>query len=233
MGFFYLIGTCSKSENFLSSKNILRVNDAQVTEKKCLLQMSISNNTKTEKEKGNQEMNGYKKIKQQLVHKGNIIDVYQDVIQLPNGKEVTWDFVKHKGAAAVVAIDEDGKIIMVHQYRNSVDRMSLEIPAGGINDGENSKEAAIRELEEETGYVAGNIELLVDAVTAIGFSNETIAIYVATDLTKTQQHLDEDEFVEIRTYDVEELVTMILDGKIKDAKTIAGVFAYRAKFLQK
>lgn len=178
-------------------------------------------------------MKGYKKIRQELVYKGHIVDVYKDILELPNGKEVEWDFVKHKGASAVIAVDDDGKIIMVHQYRNSVDRMSLEIPAGGINEGEDPKTAAIRELEEETGYRAGKVEHLVDAVTAIGFSNEIIYIYLATELTKTQQNLDEDEFVEIKKYSVEEIVQMILDGALKDAKTITGVLTYRAKFLQK
>ena len=178
-------------------------------------------------------MKGYKKIRQELVYKGHIVDVYKDILELPNGKEVEWDFVKHKGASAVIAVDDDGKIIMVHQYRNSVDRMSLEIPAGGINEGEDPKTAAIRELEEEAGQKAGKIEHLVDAITAIGFCNEVVYIYLATELVETEQHLDEDEFVQIERYSVEELIDMIIEGKIKDAKTIAGVLTYKAKYIDK
>ena len=178
-------------------------------------------------------VNGYKKIRQELVYKGHIVDVYKDILELPNGKEVEWDFVKHKGASAVVAVDHDGKILMVRQYRNSLDRMSIEIPAGGINVGEEPKAAAIRELEEEAGQRAGKVEHLVDAVTAIGFSNETIYIYVATDLVQTEQKLDEDEFVQIERYSLEELVGMILDGTIKDAKTITGILTYQAKMVGK
>lgn len=177
-------------------------------------------------------MGEYRKIKQDLIYKGRIIELYKDTVELPNGKQVEWDFVKHKGASAVVAVDEDGKILMVRQYRNAIDRMSLEIPAGGINIGEESKVAALRELEEETGYRADKIEHLVDVLTAVGFTNETLYIYVATGLVKTEQNLDEDEFVTIERYELEELVSMIMNGTIKDAKTIAGIFAYREKYLK-
>lgn len=175
----------------------------------------------------------YKKVRQELAYKGHIIDVYKDIVELPNGKQVEWDLVKHKGASAVVAVDQDGKIIMVRQYRNSLERMSLEIPAGGINEGEEPKMSALRELEEEAGQKAGKIEHLVDAITAIGFCNEVVYIYLATELVETEQHLDEDEFVQIERYSVEELIDMIIEGKIKDAKTIAGVLTYKAKYIDK
>lgn len=178
-----------------------------------------------------EKMEGYKKIRQELAYKGHIIDVYKDILQLPNGNEVEWDFVKHKGASAVVAVDENGKILMVRQYRNAIDRMSLEIPAGGINEGEDPKKAAIRELEEETGYRAEKVENLVDVVTAIGFSNETVYTYLARGLKSSKQNLDEDEFIEIERYTVDELIEMIVQGKIKDAKTISGVLTYKAKYL--
>lgn len=178
-------------------------------------------------------MKEYKKIKQDLVYKGNIIEVYKETVELPNEKQVHWDFVKHKGASAVIAIDEDDKIIMVRQYRNAIDRMSLEIPAGGIQIGEDPKVAALRELEEETGYQAKEIEHLMDVLTAVGFTNETLYLYVAKGLIKTEQHLDEDEFVTIERYGLEELIAMIMNGTIQDAKTIAGIFAYREKYVKK
>lgn len=178
-------------------------------------------------------MKEYKKIKQDLVYKGNIIEVYKETVELPNGKQVHWDFVKHKGASAVIAIDEDDKIIMVRQYRNAIDRMSLEIPAGGIQIGEDPKVTALRELEEETGYQAKEIEHLMDVLTAVGFTNETLYLYVTKGLIKTEQHLDEDEFVTIERYGLEELIAMIMNGTIQDAKTIAGIFAYREKYVKK
>ena len=183
-------------------------------------------------EVGGNAVGQYKKIKQDLIYKGRIIELYKDTVELPNGKQVEWDFVKHKGASGIVAVDEEGRIYLVRQYRNSINRMSLELPAGGINVGEDPKNAALRELEEETGYKAGRIEHLIDITTAVGFTNEVLYLYVATDLVKTEQNLDEDEFVTIEKYELNELISMILRGEIQDAKTVAGVFAYREKYLK-
>lgn len=173
-------------------------------------------------------MEEYKKIKEELVYRGAIIDVYKDYVRLPNGKEVVWDLVKHKGAAAIVPIDKDGKILLVRQYRNALERFTLEIPAGGINPGETPLESATRELEEETGYKSSNIGHLVDSITAIGFCNEAVYTYYATDLIPSSQNLDEDEFVDVVRFSMEELIGMILSGEIKDAKTVAGVLTYKA-----
>ena len=164
-------------------------------------------------------MKEYKKIKQDLVYKGNIIEVYKETVELPNEKQVHWDFVKHKGASAVIAIDEDDKIIMVRQYRNAIDRMSLEIPAGGIQIGEDPKVTALRELEEETGYQAKEIEHLMDVLTAVGFTNETLYLYVTKGLIKTEQHLDEDEFLSVEKMPLEQAVQLVLEDKIRDGKT--------------
>lgn len=186
----------------------------------------LSNRNKCDR-KVRKTMSEYKKLKQDLIYKGRIIELYKDTVQLPNGKQVEWDFVKHKGASAIVAVDQDGKLLMVRQYRNAIDRMSLEIPAGGIDIGEKPEEAALRELQEETGYCAQNITHLIDVETAVGFTNETIYVYLATGLIEKEQNLDEDEFVTIERYEVEELLDQIIKGEIKDAKTIAAVFTYR------
>ena len=173
-------------------------------------------------------MCGYKKIRQELAYKGKIVDFYRDYIQLPNGKEVEWDYVSHNGAAAILPVDEEGKIIMVRQYRNTLDRETLEIPAGGINnDEQNPGEAALRELEEETGYVANKAHHLSSIITAIGFSNEIVHLYWTKVTKKTQQNLDEDEFINIQKYTLEELIEMIMTGRIIDAKTIAAIFMYQ------
>ena len=93
----------------------------------------------------------FKRLERRLVYKGSIIDYYRDTIAVPNGNVVEWDFIGHNGAAAVVPVTDDGKLLLVRQYRNALDRYTLEIPAGGLNKGEPTKEAAARELEEETG----------------------------------------------------------------------------------
>ncbi len=179
-------------------------------------------------------MEEFKRLKRELVVKGAIIDYYQDTMQIPNGNVAKWDLIDHKGAAAVVAVREDGKLLMVRQYRNALDRETLEIPAGGLEGREEPTDvAAMRELSEETGYVCENVELLTSIYTTVAFCNEKIDIYVAKDLKPGCQHLDEDEFIHVEAYSVEELKAMILAGKIQDSKTICGVLAYAAKYLKR
>lgn len=176
-------------------------------------------------------MDKYERIGRELVHKGAIIDYYQDTIKIPNGNIAKWDFIKHKGAAAVVAVKEDGKLLMVRQYRNALDRETLEIPAGGLNDVDEPTDlAAARELEEETGYTAGKLELLISLRTTVAFCNEKIDVYVATDLKRSKQHLDEDEYLDVESHDVEELLQMIYDCKIQDGKTVSAILAYNNKY---
>lgn len=174
-------------------------------------------------------MSQYKRLKRDLVHQGRIIDLYNDTIEIEGGKLTNFDFILHKGAAAMIPVDNEGNILMVRQYRNAIDQYTLEIPAGGLNLGEDNRTCAIRECEEETGYKAGEVFHLIDLYTTVAFSNEKIGIYYTTGITPTSQNLDEDEFVTAEHHSVEELTQMILDGKIVDAKTIAGILAYKAK----
>lgn len=172
-------------------------------------------------------MEHIERINRELKYKGTILSMYADTISVPNGNTAVWDFIEHHGAAAVVPVMDDGKILLVRQYRNSLDRYTLEIPAGGLNGkDEPTKTAAARELEEETGYASDNLELLVSIVTAIAFCNEVIDVYVAKNLVKTQQHLDEDEYIDVEAYTPEEIAEMIYSGKIQDSKTVAAVMAY-------
>lgn len=172
-------------------------------------------------------MEDYKRVNRTLIHKGQIVDFYNDTMQLPDGRLVDWDYIHHKGAAAIVPVDHEGNIIMVRQYRNAPERYTLEIPAGGLNANEDRMEAAIRELEEETGYQASEVRHLLDLYTTVAFCNELISIYYTTNITPAKQHLDEDEFVEIERHSLEDLVAMILNGQIQDAKTIAAILAYK------
>ena len=174
------------------------------------------------------------RIGRKLIHNGAIVDIYQDHMQLPDGSEENFDFIKHKGAAAVIPVMDDGRIIMVRQYRNAIDQYTLEIPAGGLNGAdEPTKVAAHRELEEETGYYADmkDVEFLLSLYTTVAFCNEKIDIYVARNLTRTQQHLDDDEFIDVQCFTIDELKDMVLEGKIVDAKTISGLMAYYVKYL--
>lgn len=169
----------------------------------------------------------YERIGRELVKHGSIIDIYSDRMSLPDGREENWDFIDHLGAAAVVAVRDDGRILMVRQFRTTVSDYTLELPAGKRDrKGEASAEIAARELSEETGYKADKLELLVGFYTTIAFCNEQIDVYLATGLHKGEQHLDSDEFLSVEAYTPEELEQMIYRGEIIDAKTTAGILAY-------
>ena len=172
-----------------------------------------------------------KRVKRELKFKGKIIDFYQDTMEINGDHTVIWDFIKHKGAAAVVPVTDEGKILMVRQYRNALERYTLEIPAGALDTAdEPGITCASRELEEETGYRSENLEWLINLRTTVAFCNEKIEIYVAQDLKPTHQHLDEDEFIDVYAYSVDELCEMIYYGKIEDGKTIAAIMSYKAKY---
>ena len=173
-----------------------------------------------------------KRIKRELKFRGKIIDFYQDTMEIDGKHTAIYDFIKHKGAAAIVPVTEDGKILMVRQYRNALDRFTLEIPAGALNfEEEPGVVCAGRELEEETGYRCDNLEWLITLRTTVAFCNERIEVYVARHLIPSKQNLDEDEFIELKAYSLDELKTKIFTGEIEDSKTIASLLAYEAKYL--
>ena len=168
-------------------------------------------------------MEEIKRLKRELKFEGSILKFYQDTMQIPNGNIALWDFIAHKGAAAVVPVLPDGRLVMVRQYRNALERYTLELPAGALNEADEPKDVcAARELEEELTW-------LINVNTTVAFCNEIIGIYLATDLEKTSQHLDEDEFVDVVYCELQELLDMIYSGKITDGKTIAGILAYAQK----
>ncbi|MBH1941474.1 NUDIX hydrolase [Mobilitalea sibirica] len=174
-------------------------------------------------------MDQYKRLNRELSFKGNIIDFYSDTIEINGERKTTFDFIHHNGASAMIPVDKDGKILMVRQYRNAIDSYTLEIPAGGLNKGEDNLTCAIRECEEETGYIAGKAHHLIDIYTTVAFSNEKISIFYTNDLTPSKQNLDEDEYVTIEKHSLDEIIKMIYNGTIQDAKTIAGILAYKTK----
>ncbi len=175
-------------------------------------------------------MEPVKRLKRELRAKGTVINLYKDTVEV-NGNIAEWDYIHHDGAAAVVAVDADGKFLMVRQYRNALDRFTLEIPAGKLDDPkEPTLECAKRELEEETGYRAGKMEYLLTVNTTVAFCNEKIDLYLATDLIKTEQHLDPDEEINVERWNIEDLKQMIYEGKMTDSKTIAGILTYDAKY---
>lgn len=175
-----------------------------------------------------------KRVNRELKFKGKIIDFYQDTMEIDGDHTVIWDFIKHKGAAAVVPVTEDGRILMVKQYRNALDRYTLEIPAGALDaEDEPGIICAGRELEEETGYRSEDLEWLITLRTTVAFCNEKIEIFVAKNLIPSRQHLDEDEFIDLKAYTIEELKEKIFSGEIEDSKTVSSLLAYDAKYLKR
>ncbi len=170
-----------------------------------------------------------KRIKRELMKKGTILDIYKDTMLLPNGEIEEWDFLSHRmGAAAVVPVRDDGKILMVRQYRNAIERMTLEIPAGSRDSvTEDTKICAARELEEETGYHTDNLTFLISLKTTVAFCDEFIDVYLAKDLIPGEQHLDDAESIDVEAYDIDELCKMIYEGKLQDAKTVSALLAYK------
>ncbi|MCC8027140.1 MAG: NUDIX hydrolase [Clostridium sp.] len=173
------------------------------------------------------------RLDRQLKYQGNILKVYEDTV-LANGHEAKWDFIHHDGAAAVLPVAKDGRILMVRQYRNALNRFTLEIPAGKLDaPGEPKVECAFRELEEETGYRVESpeqLEYLMSLTTTVAFCDEAIDIFVAHNLKPSRQRLDEDEVIDVEPCTLEELEDMIYTGKITDGKTIAAIMAYARKY---
>lgn len=176
-------------------------------------------------------MEPVKRLKRELRAQGTVIGLYKDTVEV-NGQIAEWDYIHHDGAACVVAITDNGKLLMVRQYRNALDRFTLELPAGKLDSpDEPTIECAIRELEEETGYVAGKMEYLLTVNTTVAFCNEKVDVYLATGLSKTAQHLDPEEEINVEEWDIEDLKKLIYEGKLTDGKTIAGIMTYAAKYL--
>ena len=150
------------------------------------------------------------------------------------GHEAKWDFIHHDGAAAVLPVAADGKILMVRQYRNALNRFTLEIPAGKLDDpGEPKVLCAFRELEEETGFRVESmdkLEYLMSLTTTVAFCDEAIDIFVAHNLIPSHQNLDEDEVINVEPCELSDLEEMIYTGKITDGKTIAAIMAYARKY---
>ena len=172
----------------------------------------------------------YEVLESKVTHRGKIVNITVDKLRMPDGSEAYRETViRGKNAAATLAVDNDGKLIFVRQYRHAFREMLLEIPAGVLEEGEEAEEGVLRELEEETGKKAETLEFLCEMYPTVGYCTEKIQLFIATDLTEGQQKLDADEFLEIEKYTPEEAVDMIYKGKIKDGKTIAAVFAWMAR----
>ncbi|MEM3832990.1 MAG: NUDIX hydrolase [Thermoprotei archaeon] len=168
-------------------------------------------------------------LSSRVIYKGSIINLRLEEIRSKNGFRYTKEIVEHPGAVAILAFLENNTILMVRQYRIAVDKILLELPAGTLKNGETPEQCAIRELEEETGYKAHKIEKLGAFYSAPGYSNEILHVFVAEELEKSQQRLEINEDIYVEKINIKELLSMINNGEIKDAKTIASIFLFLNK----
>ena len=159
----------------------------------------------------------------EIVFQGKLLDVRRDIVILPNGANGIREWIKHPGAVCCIPILPNGKIALIRQYRYSVRKMMIELPAGKLDKNETPEDCAIRELEEEIGYKANKITFLTNIHPAIGFADEKMWIYFAEDLEKTNQKLDSDEFIEIIPTKLEDALKMVWNGSITDVKTMIGL----------
>ena len=154
------------------------------------------------------------------IFNGVVLHVKRDTVRLPNGNSAVREVIRHIGAVCVIPVLENGDVVMERQYRYPLDRVILEIPAGKLDAADEDRFSAIqRELREETGYTAGNWTEIGPLYPAPAYSDEYITMYLARDLRRGERHLDEDEFLDVHTVPLRDLVEDVMAGKIADAKT--------------
>lgn len=170
-----------------------------------------------------------KTISVQRLHEGRIINLREDTVVMPSGKTAKREIVEHKGAVCVVPVKSDGKIIMVRQFRKPAEDALLELPAGGLETGEEPLQCAQRELMEECGLRAGTMTPLFECYLAPGYSTELMYGFLGENLSDDKAEPDEDENVEVEEYSLNELLQLLDNGQIRDAKTICGILAYYRK----
>lgn len=185
-------------------------------------------------EMGNPEMGNpgapVERLSRELKYQGTILKVYEDTVKV-RGHEAKWDFIHHDGAAAVVAVTAEGKLLMVRQYRNALDRYTLEIPAGKLDSPDEPKiQCAYRELEEETGFYTDHLEYLLSINTTIAFCDEALDVFLARDLKPSSQNLDPDEEIQVEEWELADLLDLIYTGKMTDGKTVASILAYACRY---
>lgn len=167
-----------------------------------------------------------KTISSEIVYEGPVFNIRKHRVKTVNGESVR-DIVEHCGGSLLVAITDNGKVLMERQYRKAFEKALLELPAGRTDPGEAAEITASRELQEETGYTAGSIKHLLTFYPTCGYSNETLHIYICRDLTPGPTHWDDSECIELLEFEPDELIDMIMRNEIKDAKTIIGLLFAR------
>ena len=164
-----------------------------------------------------------KKVSSENVFDGVLLHVYKDKIELPNGNDAVREYIKHQGAVCVVPVTDEMEVVAVKQYRYPIGRVTIEIPAGKLDAGEDILDAAKRELSEETGVESADIEYIGGLYPSVAYTDEIIHMYVAKNLVYGEAHTDDDEFLNVVKIPLKEFVQMVMDGEIQDSKTMAAI----------
>lgn len=162
-----------------------------------------------------------KTLSSEKIFDGRILHIRRDTVRLPDGGEAIREVVDHPGGVCVLALDGENRALLVSQFRYPYEEVLREVPAGKLEYGEDPARAAVRELKEETGAVAGEFRSLGELYPSPGYCGEVIRMYLARDLTFGETHLDKDEFLNLERIPFDRLVEQVLSGEIRDAKTIA------------
>lgn len=164
-----------------------------------------------------------KTIESEYIYKGKILNLRRDKVETKSGRTSYREIIEHNGGSVAVAVTENRDIILVKQFRKAMERDMIELPAGKIERDENPKDTIIRELEEETGYRASKVNLLGEFHPSVGYTSETLYIYLAEQLTKGNTNFDTDEDIEILIVPLSQAVDWVVQGKITDGKSMAGI----------
>ena len=172
-------------------------------------------------------------INHEEVYRGKIVTLHVDTIRQPSGRTTIREVVLHPGGVTAVPVLDDGRLLLIRQFRYPIGKFILELPAGKLDSGQPPLDTVMRELEEETGYCAGNLTFEGTFYTTPGISNESIHLFIARDLTRSVQRLEEGEHITVEAYTLEECLRKIGTGEINDGKTILGILWYQMKFVLK
>lgn len=167
-----------------------------------------------------------KKISGEVIYDGKVVKLEKDKVLCPNGTESYREIVRHNGGSAILCINENNEILMIKQFRYAYNEVMYEIPAGKLEKGEDPKDAAIRELEEETAMKANDIQFLGKIYPSCGYTSEKIYLYLVKNYHQTKTSFDDDEYIITQYIPLEKVKEMILNGSIKDAKTICAISYY-------
>ncbi len=171
-------------------------------------------------------MSDEKTLSSQLIYEGRAVRLRIDTVQMPGGRETTREVVEHSDCVAIVALDADNNVLLVRQFREAVGKELLEIPAGGIDPGEDPIAAVHREMQEETGYLPRKVERLGGFYSSPGFCTEYLHLYLATDPVPSQLYAEDTESIRLVPTAITEIPRLIASGNICDAKSIAGLLTF-------